>query len=375
MPVQTRGAIVREDPKGEFEIVDLEVDDPRPGEIQVKMAASGMCHSDDHVAQGDLPLLHYPTCCGHEGAGIVTAVGQNTPGFTEGDHVVFTFIPACGKCRWCAEGRQYLCDYNSLAVVGSRFDEPGSFRYRLSDGTPVGQLSALGTFAGTTTVSALSAVKIDKSIPFEAACLTGCAVGTGWGSAVRAGNVQAGDTVIVVGIGGIGINAVQGAAFVGASHVIAVDPIAFKRETAVALGATHAYASMGEAVEFARSVTNGQGADVVIVTVGIIAGDDVVQGLDAIRKAGTLVVTSQGNIETLAPIPAVHMTLYAKRIQGALYGNANPHADIPRMLRLYQEGRLKLDELVTNRYTLDQINLGYEDMRAGKNIRGVIVFD
>ncbi|MGY1681539.1 NDMA-dependent alcohol dehydrogenase [Geodermatophilus sp. SYSU D01176] len=374
MPVNTRGAIIRSAP-GKYEVVDLIADDPRPGELQVKLAASGMCHSDDHLATGDIPMAHYPMCGGHEGSGVVTAVGPNTKGFKEGDHVVFSFLPACGRCRWCASGLSYLCDLGAGLLVGARFDDPESFRFSLSDGTAVGQMCGLGTFAGVTTVNAESAVKIPDDIPLDVACLTGCGVGTGWGSAVTAAGVEPGDTVIVMGIGGIGINAVQGAAHAGASNVIAVDPVAFKREKAQELGATHAFESIDEAADFARSVTNGQGADKAVVTVGVTTGEHVSQAFSSIRKAGTVVVTGLGNIQEVGlPISIGELTLFAKEIKGAMFGDSNPHTDILKMLRLYQEGNLKLDELVTKRYTLDEINQGYEDMHAGKTIRGVIIY-
>lgn len=374
MPVNTRGAIVRSAP-GKYEVVDLVADDPRPGELQVQLAASGMCHSDDHLATGDIPMGHYPMCGGHEGAGVVTAVGPNTKGFQEGDHVVFSFLPACGRCRWCASGMSYLCDLGAGLLVGARFDDPESFRFSLTDGTPVGQMCGLGTFAEVTTVNVESAVKIPQDIPLDVACLTGCGVGTGWGTAVQAGDVQPGDTVIVMGVGGIGINAVQGAAHAGASHVIAVDPVAFKREKAQELGATHSFASIEEADEFAKSVTDGQGADKSLITVGVTTGEHVAQAFAATRKAGTVVVTGLGDIQEVGvPISIGELTLFAKEIKGALFGDSNPHTDILKMLRLYQEGTLKLDELVTKRYTLDEVNQGYEDMHAGKNIRGVIVY-
>jgi NDMA-dependent alcohol dehydrogenase len=375
VPVETRGAIIREAP-GKFEVVDLVSDDPRPGEIQVKLAASGMCHSDDHLATGDIPVAHYPMAGGHEGAGVVTAVGTNTKGFKEGDHVVFSFLPACGRCRWCASGMSYLCDLGAGLLVGARFDDLESFRFTMSDGTPVGQMCGLGTFAGHTTVNAESAVKIPKDIPLDVACLTGCGVGTGWGSAVTAAKVEPGETVIVMGIGGIGINAVQGAAYAGASHVIAVDPVAFKREKAQEFGATETFESIEEAADFARSVTNGQGADKAIVTVGVTTGEHVAQAFSAIRKAGTVVVTGLGNIQDVGlPISLGELTLFAKEIKGAMFGDSNPHTDILKVLRLYQEGHIKLDELVTKRYTLDEVNQGYEDMHSGKNIRGVIIYD
>jgi NDMA-dependent alcohol dehydrogenase len=376
VPVNTRGAIMRSAP-GKWEVVDLVSDDPRAGEIQVKLAASGMCHSDDHLATGDIPVAHYPMAGGHEGAGVVTAVGPNTKGFQEGDHVVFSFLPACGRCRWCASGMSYLCDLGAGLLLGARFDDPSSFRFSLSDGTPVGQMCGLGTFAQVTTVNAESAVKIPDDIPLEVACLTGCGVGTGWGSSVTAAQVEPGETVIIMGIGGIGINAVQGAAYAGASHVIAVDPVAFKREKAQEFGATETFETIDEAAEFARSVTDGQGADKTIVTIGVTTGEHVAQAFQSVRKAGVVVVTGLGDItnQTGIPISIGELTLFAKEIKGAMFGDSNPHADILKMLRLYQEGSLKLDELVTTRYKLDDINQGYEDMHAGKNIRGVIIYD
>jgi len=361
---------------GKWEVTDLISDDPQGGEIQVKLAASGLCHSDDHVATGDLPSAHYPICGGHEGAGVVTAVGPGTRGFTEGDHVVFSFLPGCGRCRWCASGMQYLCDSGATLMYGSRWDDTESYRFALPDGTPVGQMCGLGTFAEVTTVDIRSAVKIPDDIPLDVACLTGCGVGTGWGTAVNAGKVEPGDTVIIMGVGGIGINTVQGAAFAGASHVIAVDPVAFKREKAMELGATHAFEHIDEAADFARSVTNGQGADKALVTVGVVNGELVAQAFSAVRKAGVVVVTGLGSVEnTTIPISHMELTMYCKELKGALFGDQNPSSDILKMLRLYQEGHVKLDELITKRYSLDEVNQGYEDMHAGKNIRGVMIYD
>jgi NDMA-dependent alcohol dehydrogenase len=375
VPVNTRGAVMRSAP-GTWEVTDLVSDDPRAGELQVKLAASGLCHSDDHVATGDMPVATYPMCGGHEGAGVVTGVGPNTKGFKEGDHVVFSFLPACGKCRWCASGMSYLCDLGAGLLVGARFDDLESFRISTPDGAPVGQMCGIGTFAGVTTVHVESAVKIPDEIPLEVACLTGCSVGTGWGSSVTAAKVEPGDTVIIMGIGGIGSNAVQGAAYAGASHVIAVDPVPFKREKAQEFGATETFESIEEAADFARSVTNGQGADKAIVTVGVTTGEHVAQAFSAIRKAGTVVVTGLGDITAVGlPISLGELTLFAKEIKGAMFGGSNPHTDILKMLRLYQEGNLKLDEQITKKYTLDEVNRGYEDMHAGRNIRGVIIHD
>jgi len=369
----TRGAVVRSAP-GKFEVVDLEIDDPRPGEIEVKMVASGLCHSDDHIATGDIPVGTYPFAGGHEGSGIVTRAGANKKGLKEGDHVVFSFLPSCGHCRWCASGMQNLCDLGAGLLAGTRWEE-NTTRLRLAeDGTPVGQMCGISTFCETTLVSEDSCVKVPDDVPLEVACLVGCGVGTGWGSAVNAGGVQPGHTTIVMGIGGIGINAVQGAAHAGASNIIAVDPVALKRESAQQLGATHAVETMEEATELAKQFTNGQGADQAIITVGVLKPDHVGQAMASIRKAGTVVVTALGDINSTEPLPVslADVTLFQKRIQGAMFGMSNPNWDILRQLELYRAGALKLDELVTTTYTLDQVAAAYEDMHAGKNIRGVI---
>jgi NDMA-dependent alcohol dehydrogenase len=370
----TRGAVIRQAP-GKYEVVDLEVDDPQDNEIQVKLVASGMCHSDDHIATGDIPVGIYPFAGGHEGAGIVTKAGRNGKGLKEGDHVVFSFLPSCGHCRWCSSGMQNLCDLGAGLLTGARWGDPTDFRVTL-DGQPVGQMCGISTFLELTTASADSAVKVPDDIPLDKACLVGCGVGTGWGSAVNSAEVQPGHTTIIMGVGGIGINAVQGAAHAGASNIIAVDPVAFKREKAQELGATHAVESMEEATELAKQFTNGQGADSAIVTVGVVKGEHVGQAMAAIRKAGTVVVTGLGDVtEVGVPISLADITLLQKRLQGALFGQSNPNWDILRQLQLYREGVLKLDELVTKTYSLDEVAQGYQDMHDGKNIRGVIKYD
>jgi S-(hydroxymethyl)glutathione dehydrogenase/alcohol dehydrogenase len=243
----------------------------------------------------------------------------------------------------------------------------------LDDGSNVGQMCGISTFAEHTTVSVDSAVKIDKDLPLDKVCLLGCSVGTGWGSAVNSAQVRPGDTVIVMGVGGIGINAVQGAAHAGATNIVAVDPVAFKREKALELGATHTFEDIAEADAFAKSVTNGQGADSAIVTIGVVKGEHIGQAFSAIRKAGTVVVTGLGDItEVGIPVSIGELTLFQKRIQGSLFGASSPSADILRQAQMYLDGKLKIDELITREYSLDEVAQGYEDMHAGKNIRGLI---
>lgn len=370
----TRAAIMRSAP-GSWKVVELELADPRRDELQIRLAASGLCHSDDRVATGLTPVAIYPMAGGHEGAGIVTAVGPGTAGFQVGDHVVLKALPGCGHCRWCAEGTQVLCDMGAYVHAGSRPDEPGT--YRMSwNGDPVGQMSGISTFSEYTTVSTAAAVKIADDIPLTSACLVGCGVGTGWGAAVNSADVRAGQTVIVMGIGGVGINAVQGASHAGASHVLAVDPAPLKREKALEFGATHAFDTMEDAIAEAKSLTNGQGADATIVTVAVTRPEHVAQAFASVRKGGTVVVVGLGDVtEVGLPIRLAELTLWQKRLQGSIFGGGSPDRDIPLQLRLYREGRLKLDELVTRTYSLDEINQGYEDLHCGRNLRGVIVFD
>jgi NDMA-dependent alcohol dehydrogenase len=373
--MKTRAAIIRTAP-GKYEVSDIELDAPRQDELLVRLVASGLCHSDDHLATGDVPKPPYPMIGGHEGAGVVEAVGPNTDGWQVGDHVVCSFLPACGHCRWCASGMQNLCDLGANILVGTRFRDVSSFRCHLPDGSPVGQMAGLGTFAEHTVVDVNSAVKVaDKSLALESIALLACAVSTGWGSAVNSAGTRPGDTVVVMGVGGIGMNAVQGAKHAGATHIIAVDPVAWKRQKALDFGATHAFADMTEATSCAQGYTNGQGADSAIVCVGVTTADHVGAAYAAIRKAGTLVITGLGDVTAVGmPIPLGDLTLSQKRIQGSLYGQCSPAVDIPRQIEMYRTGDLKLDELITHRYTLDEVAQGYEDMRAGRNIRGIIAF-
>lgn len=359
---------------GKYETIEVDLDRPRQGEVLVKVAAAGLCHSDDHIATGDLPVGTYPVVGGHEGAGVVEEVGPHTTGVEVGDHVVLSFMPVCGRCRWCSTGRQNLCDLGALLLAGSRYSDPTSFRMAYK-GQPVGQMCGTSTFAEYTTVDVRSIVVIPKNIPFDVAALVGCGVITGWGSAVNAGEVRPGDVVIVMGAGGVGMNAVQGARHAGAAQVIVAEPVKSKHRIATTFGATSAFSSIEEAADYARAQTNGQGADVTIITTSVTTGEHIAQGFASIRKAGTLVVTGFGNPADVGiPIAGPELVLYQKRIQGAIFGMANPTYDIPKVLELYLAGDIKLDELITERYTLDEVAKGYEDMHAGSNIRGVVSF-
>jgi S-(hydroxymethyl)glutathione dehydrogenase/alcohol dehydrogenase len=310
---------------------------------------------------------------GHEGAGIVEDVGPGVTRVKPGDHVVCSFIPNCGVCRWCATGQQAICDMGATILDGGL---PGG-RYAYKG--PMGEYGALcmvGSFSQYGVLHQNSTIKVDDDLPLDKAVLVGCGVPTGWGSAVNAAKVAPGETVLVVGIGGIGINAVQGARYAGAKNLIAVDPLENKREKAMELGATHAVATSEEAMELVMSLTRGVGADKAIITTDLVTEPQVTASFHTVSKGGTVVITGLNRLDlNNIQLPASVLTLFKKTVKGSLFGDCNPTTDIPKILGLYQSGDIKLDELITRTYTLDQVNEGYDDLLNGKNVRGVLVHE
>jgi len=356
-----------------WSLEEVDLGEPVGGEVKVKLAASGLCHSDEHLVTGDIPIA-LPVIGGHEGAGVVEAVGPGVTSVKEGDHVVLSFIPACGRCHFCSTGRQNLCDLG-MHLLGGLPIADGVQRFS-AKGKGLGTMCLLGTFCPYTVVHESSVVKIDESVPLDVAALVGCGVTTGWGTAVYSADVQPGETVVVIGTGGVGVNAVQGARLAGARHIVAVDPVPFKREQAMAFGATHTAPDLDAAQALVTELTWGRMADKAILTVGTAEGDLIAPMLDIVAKDGRAVVTAIAPMSQMDVKLNLHLlTLFQKQLHGSLFGSANPRADIPKLLTLYGEGLLKLDELVTRRYKLEDVNQGYQDMRDGKNVRGLIVFD
>jgi S-(hydroxymethyl)glutathione dehydrogenase/alcohol dehydrogenase len=303
---------------------------------------------------------------------VIAEVGPGVTSVKPGDHVSASFVPACGRCRYCSTGRQNLCDQGAGAFLPGMITD-GTSRHHLGD-TDVMLFAKLGTFSEYSCVAESQVIKVEPDLPLEAVALVSCGVATGWGSATKRADVAPGDTVVVVGIGGIGINAVQGAAMAGARHVIAIDPVEFKREKAMEFGATHTFASMEEALPKVMELSWGMMADKVIMTPGVMYGDMMALGTQLAGKGGTIVVTAVAPItQTESSVNLFELAMYNKEIKGTIFGSLNPRADIPKLLGLYREGQLKLDELITNRYSLDDINVGYQAMRDGENIRGVII--
>jgi NDMA-dependent alcohol dehydrogenase len=369
--MKTRAAVLWDRNK-DWSVEEIELDPPRAGEVLVAVGGSGLCHSDEHVVTGDLPTA-VPLVGGHEGAGTVVEAGPGVTGLVPGDRVIFSFVPSCGQCRACTSGMGSLCELGRFMREGRQVSDHTARHH--ARGQDLGLVCLLGTFAEHTVVSQASCVKIDDDLDPGIACLLGCGVITGWGSVVYTGEARVGDVVAVVGIGGIGINAVQGAVAAGAEYVVAVDPVAFKREKALEFGATHAVASSAEAREVLAELTRGRMAQVCVNAMGVGDGDQIGVSLGLVGKRGRVVVTNiHPASETRVTMSALDLTTMEKQVRGSLFGSSNPRADIPRMLELYRSGKLKLTELVTRRYGLDEINAGYDDMRNGRNLRGVITF-
>ncbi|CAJ1506859.1 NDMA-dependent alcohol dehydrogenase [[Mycobacterium] holstebronense] len=375
--MKSRAAILRTY-GGPWSVEEFELDPPRAGEVLVRMAAAGLCHSDEHIRQGHLAppgqsAPTAPTIGGHEGSGVVVQVGDGVTGLSPGDHVVTSFVAVCGQCHWCSSGMEYICDAGAGTMLPG-MPTDGTFRHHGRDGRDLAHVSKIGAFAEHTVVSAASLVKIDPQLPLLPAALLACAVPTGYGSAAYRAGVRGGDTVVVIGVGGIGTAAVQGARINGAVRIVAVDPIAFKRESARTFGATDTASSAAEAFELVRDLTRGVMADAVVVSPAVVSDSDVEDALRLTRKAGTCVLTGMAVQGTRTNIDPQDMMLMNKTLCGTVFGSCNPRTDIPLLATLYDAGRLQLDEMVTKRYQLDDVNQAYEDLAGGELIRGVIDF-
>ncbi|UNB52345.1 MULTISPECIES: NDMA-dependent alcohol dehydrogenase [unclassified Mycolicibacterium] len=370
--MKTKGALLWE-LNTPFRVDEIELGDPVADEVQIRMHAAGMCHSDYHLTTGATPIA-LPALGGHEGAGVITKVGKNVTGIEEGDHVILAFIPACGECPPCLKGFRSLCDRGALLLGGKAIADGTS---RIHSGThEVSPMNLLGTFAPYMTVHKDSVVKIDKDIPFETAAIMGCAVPTGFGSATNVAQVAPGDTVVVVGVGGIGMSALQGAVISGAKTVIAIDPVEWKRDQAIKFGATHVYPSMAEAIGPMIDVTHGLMADKVIIAVGEMRGEYVEEAMILTAKTGTCVVTGMGSMmDADVKLNLFLFTMLQKTLKGNIFGGGSSHVETPKLIGLYKSGVLNIDDMVTKTYTLDNINDGYQDMLDGKNIRGVVTFN
>jgi NDMA-dependent alcohol dehydrogenase len=364
---------------------EIDIDPPADREVRVKMVYSGLCHSDEHLRSGDIgaspevlefigvPSM-FPVVGGHEGSGIVTEVGTNVTQVALGDHVAVSFIPSCGTCHWCASGRQNLCDLGATTLAGGMISD-GTYRYHLG-GENLNRMTQLGTFADEMVCHENSLVRIDPWANMKAAALISCGISTGFGSAVNRGKVQPGETVVVVGCGGVGSGAIQGARIAGARTIVAVDPVPFKLEKAKEVGATHTAPSLLDAQFMLPDLTQGRKADVVVLTPSVLKGELIASACAVGSKDARIVVTAIAPFDQMdVQLNLFNLAMFNQAILGTVFGSTSPRIQVPNLLNLFEAGHLKLDEIITREYTLDQVQQGYEDQAAGTIIRGVVKFD
>jgi NDMA-dependent alcohol dehydrogenase len=352
-----------------FQIEELDLAEPRQGEVLVKVAAASVCHSDWHLMTGATkhPL---PVVPGHEGAGVVQDVGQGVTALKPGDHVALNWAPNCGHCFYCLRDRPSLCStYVGPLWAGTMMD--GTTRFS-KEGEPVYHFSALGCFADYVVVPHECCVAIDKVVPLEIAALVGCAVTTGVGAVLNTAVVQPGSSVVVFGAGGVGLNIIMGAKLAGASRIIAIDTNEAKGDLAKSFGATNVIMNRPDTNDFIRNLTEGRGADYVFEAVGLTSLQE--QCLDAVRPGGLVIYVGMSPMGSSTNLPGAIIARQEKTVTGSYYGSANTARDFPKYIDLYRQGLLDLERLISKRYRLEQINEAYADMLQGETARGIIVF-
>ena len=355
------------DALNEFSVQEVQLDSPKAGEVRVKMVATGVCRSDWSVISGTIPMP-LPAVIGHEGAGIITELGEGVEKFALGDHVVLSFIPECGDCFYCKNDQAYLCASKNNAA-GGMLD--GTTRVHRGD-EDIMVMTQLGCMAEECIAPAISCVKINDDVPLSSAALIGCGVMTGVGAALNAAKVKPGSTAVVFGCGGIGLSTIQGACIAGAKNVVAVDTLPAKLDMAKTFGATHG-CLLEDANEFILELTEGRGADYCFEAVGNTALMQLAEA--STRPGGVCTVIGVGKMDEQFVLSPFMLPLTGKRIQGTMYGNCNPSKDFPKLLDYYKKGELDLDGMITKTYSIDQASEAFADLTSGANARGVIIYD
>lgn len=353
-----------------FQIEELELAPPKENEVLVKTVASGICHSDYSVAHGVL-RTPMPIVLGHEGAGIVEAVGPGVTNVKPGDKVIASLSPSCGKCAMCREAKEYMCSQmGKLLTDCTQID--GTTRHTTLGGEKVYALCGVGSFGEYMVMPAGSAIKVADDTPLDKTCLIGCGVTTGTGAALNTAKVQWGESVAVIGCGGVGLSILQGARIAGASIIIAIDPMAEKRELAVRLGATHTINPFEEdPVAKVKELTGGVGVHYAFEALGKTATMQQTWGM--IRPTGRAIIVGVAALNQSVKIPSIGL-LAEYEIQGSCYGSSSPKRDIPRFVELFKTGQLKLDEMITQRIGLGDINRAFDEMGRGEGARSVILY-
>ncbi|HWO93916.1 MAG TPA: Zn-dependent alcohol dehydrogenase [Dehalococcoidia bacterium] len=355
-----KAAIVRQ-VGAKVEVVDVDVRDPGPGEVRLRIAATGVCHSDLSFQNGTLPGM-LPAILGHEGAGVVTHTGPGVTSVKPGDHVILNWVPSCGACYFCNRGQFQLCGSPRGA------SEPKLFL----DGVPIPGVAGMGTFAEEMVVSENAVVPIPDDVPMDVAALIGCGVMTGAGAALNTAQVEPGSSVVVIGCGGVGINTIQGAKVCGAATILAVDRYENKREMAKRFGATHA-AAPEELPQAMQDLTAGRGFDYGFEVIGLAA--TIRQAWDATRRGGKTIVVGAGRFDDMLQLSAFELFFMEKQLVGSVYGSANVRRDFPRLIALWRSGKLDLEGLVTRHVQLGQVQEAFEAMERGEVIRQVVTFE
>lgn len=362
-------AAVLNAPNEPFHIEELTLDEPKRGEVLVRIAAVGVCHSDWNLVTGATkhPM---PAVPGHEGAGVVEAVGPEVQDVTTGDRVILNWAPACGQCFYCLRERPNLCDtYTGPIWAGTMLD--GTTRLHRPDGSDVFAFCGLAAFATHAVVPRASCVVIRRDVPLDIAALIGCAVATGVGAVIFTAGVKPGESVLVLGCGGVGLNIIQGARLCGASPILAVDAQWVKIWIANHFGADSVVMNTDDIVAITKHHTHGRGADHVFDATGIPSVQE--RALDCVRPGGTLTLAGLAPMGTATNFPPAVITRQEMTIKGSYYGTVNAARDFPMLIELYQSKRLNLDDLITRRYTLEQINNAFAEMNAGRIARAVVV--
>jgi S-(hydroxymethyl)glutathione dehydrogenase/alcohol dehydrogenase len=354
---------------GQLQVVELQQESPKAGEVRVQVKATGVCMSDWHILNGDWPAK-LPMVLGHEAAGVVAETGPGVSTVKIGDHVIFSFHAQCGHCRYCAVGRPMLCIGHVDAAPHLLYD--GTARLSLN-GAPVRQMARIGTFAESVVCGAEQVVPIRNDMPWPQAALVGCSVATGVGAVIRHAKVPAGSTVLIIGCGGVGLNIVQGARLAGAKRIIAADLLDKKLGYAKTFGATDTIDAKGEDVVKRVRAMTGLGVDYAFDAIG--SEQTALQTVEAIAPGGHAVLVGIPAVTVKAPISPSQMVFQEKALSGTYYGSVRPGLDIPLLCDLYMEGKLNLDALISRTYHLDEINVGFEQLRSGTVARGVVVFD
>ena len=353
-------------PREPMQMLDLDLDDPGPGEVRVRMVASGVCHSCLHAADGSHTGIPMPIVLGDEGAGVVESTGAGCDRLSPGDHVIISWAPDCGRCRYCSLGFPSLCLNQPAAGMTAR----GGTRFH-HEGRDVHHYGP-ATYGPYIVVPEAAAVGVREDFPLEHAALIGCSVTTGFGAVVNSAETGPGDGIAIFGCGGVGLNSVQAAALVGAYPIIAVDVVDSKLEIAREFGATHTVNPSRQDLEAEVMALTGRGVDASVVAVGSTQAME--QACAVLAKQGTCVVVGlPGTGETFAVDPRLLM-VGERKIVGSRYGTSNPMVEFPRMVDLAVEGRLRIEDLITKRYDLDQADLAFKELAAGEQARGLIVF-